>query len=79
MRQTITTQHNAGCHSYGMLYDQHDNLNATMECKHAKQKQTLQVMKHDIEHKCIVELLALLESFQCPDYSLEKQDTTMGA
>ncbi len=47
-------------------------FNATMECARAKQNKTLHILQHDVEHKCIVELVSLLESLQCPDYALEK-------
>ena len=47
-------------------------FNAAMECARAKQNETIQLLQHDVEHKCIVELMSLLESLQCPDYALEK-------
>ena len=45
---------------------------AMMECARANQNATLQTLQYDVEHKCIVELVSLLESLQCPDYALEK-------
>ena len=47
-------------------------FNAMMECERAKHNATIQTLQHDVEHKCIVELVSLLESLQCPDYALEK-------
>lgn len=47
-------------------------FNATMEYARAQQNATIQTLQHDVEHKCMVELMSLLESLQCPDYALEK-------
>ena len=67
----VAMQHRYQASDPCLLYSQ-AVFNATMECARAKQHKTLQLLQHDVEHKCIVELVSLLESMQCPDYALEK-------
>ena len=43
-----------------------------MERIRANERHAVMVLQHDVEHRCIVELLKILEDAQCPDYMLHK-------
>jgi hypothetical protein len=43
-----------------------------MERIRANERHAMMVLRHDVEHRCIVELLKILEDAQCPDYMLHK-------
>ena len=47
-------------------------VNAYMERIQAKDRHALMVLQRDVEHRCTVELLKILEDAQCPDYMLQK-------
>jgi hypothetical protein len=47
-------------------------LIAYMERIQAKDRHALMVLQHDVEHRCTIELLKILEDAQCPDYMLQK-------
>ena len=47
-------------------------FNAWMERIKAKERHAVMVLQHDVEHRCTVELLKILEDAQCPDYMLQK-------
>jgi hypothetical protein len=47
-------------------------VNALMERIRANERHAMMVLRHDVEHRCIVELLKILEDAQSPDYMLHK-------
>ncbi|KAI2501411.1 hypothetical protein MHU86_13078 [Fragilaria crotonensis] len=47
-------------------------VHALMERIRANERHAVMVLQHDVEHRCIVELLKILEDAQCPDYMLHK-------
>jgi hypothetical protein len=46
-------------------------FHAMMECIQANQRHAITVLRHDVEHRNIVNLLKILEDAQCPDYMLQ--------
>ena len=47
-------------------------FHAMMERIQARERHAVMVLRHDIEHRNIVNLLKILEDAQCPDYLLQK-------
>jgi dihydrodipicolinate synthase/N-acetylneuraminate lyase len=45
-------------------------LHAIMEHMKVSDRQTIQNLQHNVEHRSIVELLMILEDAQCPNYML---------
>ena len=46
-------------------------ITATMERIKARDRASLFAMQQDVEHRCIVDILKILEDAQCPDYMLQ--------
>jgi hypothetical protein len=47
------------------------SITAIMEQVKARDRASLTAMQHDTEHRCISEILKILEDAQCPDYMLQ--------